>query len=479
MSAVKIRKKTVRLSKIFLVTLLMAVMLFGSIAPAQAQDGTPPLGPIINGTVADAGEYPWQVALVGGSTSDLFNGQFCGGSLIHAQWVLTAAHCVVQGGVTVAASSLDVVAGINNLSSDVSYQRRDVIQVIPHPSYNPSTQDNDIALLQLASAVTLGGSGNGKTAAIPLVPSNIGALTGVTSTVTGWGNTSTVSNVFLPELREVEVPIYDNSVCNDASHYNGSITANMICAGFDAGGKDSCQGDSGGPLVVLNSGQFVLAGVVSWGIGCAQPMLPGVYTRVSQYVTWVNSYVPVGTSSIFTDVLLTHWALSFIERLYNSGITSGCATGLYCPESPVTRAQMAIFLERGIHYPSSFTPPDVPATFTDTAGHFAEDWIEALKNDGVTAGCGAGIYCPESYVTRAQMAVFLLKAKYGTSYAPPAVNGSTGFTDVPVGAFADAWIKQLAAEGITSGCGGTNYCPDNSVTRAEMAVFLVRTFSLP
>ena len=477
MSAVKIRKKTVRLSKIFIVTLLMAVMLFGSIAPAQAQDGAPPLGPIVGGTVADLGEYPWQVALVGGNAVDLFNGQFCGGSLINAQWVVTAAHCVVSGGVPVSAASLDVVAGINNLNTSVGYQRRDVIQVIVHPSYNAGTQDNDIALLQMASAITLGGSGDGKTALIPLVASNIGSLAGVTSTITGWGNTSSTSNAYLPELREVSVPIYDNSVCNDASHYNGAITANMICAGFDAGGKDSCQGDSGGPFVVLDGGQYKLAGIVSWGIGCALPMLPGVYTRVSQYVDWINVYAPT-SSSIFTDVALNHWALTFIERLYNSGITSGCAAGLYCPESSVTRAQMAIFLEKGIHGPA-FTPTNVLPTFTDTVGHFAEDWIEALKTDGVTSGCGAGIYCPENPVTRAQMAVFLLKAKYGAAYAPPAVGVTTGFTDVPVGAFADAWIKQLAAEGITGGCGGTNYCPDNSVTRAEMAVFLVKNFNLP
>ena len=140
---------------------------------------------------------------------------------------------------------------------------------------------------------------------------------------------------------------------------------------------------------------------------------------------------------------------------------------------------MAVFLEKGLHYPNSFAPQNLTPTFTDTVGHWAEDWIETLKNDGITSGCGLGIYCPEDSVTRAQMAVFLLKAKYGSSYTPPTVGLSTGFSDVPVSYWAAAWIKQLALDGITGGCGNGNYCPDDSVTRAQMAVFLVRIFNLP
>ena len=183
----------------------------------------------------------------------------------------------------------------------------------------------------------------------------------------------------------------------------------------------------------------------------------------------------------FPDVLATYWAWDLIERLYDAGITGGCSTSplSYCPENEVTRAQMAVFLERGLHYPASFTAPNVAPTFNDTVGHWAEDWIEALKNDGITAGCATGMYCPENPVTRAQMAVFLLKAKYGSSYTPPVVGTSTGFGDVPTTHWASAWIKQLAAESITGGCGGGNYCPESPVTRAQMAVFLVRTFSLP
>ena len=183
--------------------------------------------------------------------------------------------------------------------------------------------------------------------------------------------------------------------------------------------------------------------------------------------------------STFNDVPSNYWAWQYIERLYNASITGGCSSNplSYCPESSVTRAQMAVFIEKGTHYPATFSPSDAASTFTDTVGHWAEDWIEALKSDGITSGCGTGVYCPENPVTRAQMAVFLLKAKHGAAYTPPAATGI--FTDVPIGYWADKWIEQLAAEGITNGCAAGLYCPDNPVTRAQMAVFLVKAFGLP
>lgn len=180
---------------------------------------------------------------------------------------------------------------------------------------------------------------------------------------------------------------------------------------------------------------------------------------------------------VFLDVPGNYWAASFIERLSQAAITSGCGSGNYCPEDAVTRAQMAIFLERGIHG-SSFDPGTPLITFTDTTGNWARYWIEALRTDGITSGCGGNVYCPESPVNRDQMAVFLLRAKHGKMYIPPHVT-STGFADVPQGYWDADWIAQLASEGITSGCSASNYCPSAAVTRAQMAVFLVRAFSLP
>jgi hypothetical protein len=201
--------------------------------------------------------------------------------------------------------------------------------------------------------------------------------------------------------------------------------------------------------------------------------------------TYVNGTLTVQTpnTQTFDDVPTGYWAKSFIDTLYGAGITGGCATGplRYCPEGSVTRAEMAVFLLRGIHG-SSYVPPAVGAStgFGDVpVGYWAGAFIKQLAAEGITAGCCGGNYCPEGSVTRAEMAVFLLRAKHGSSYAPPAVGASTGFGDVPLNYWAAAFIKQLVTEGITSGCAADGYCPENSVTRAEMAVFLVRAFSLP
>jgi hypothetical protein len=142
---------------------------------------------------------------------------------------------------------------------------------------------------------------------------------------------------------------------------------------------------------------------------------------------------------------------------------------------------MAVFLLKSVHS-SEFTPPSVGADtgFNDVpTSYWAAAWIKELALEGITTGCGGGSYCPDATVSRAQMAVFLLKAKNGSSYSPPAVGGDTGFGDVDTSYWAAAWIKQLVADGITSGCGGGNYCPENPVTRAQMAIFLQRTFNLP
>jgi hypothetical protein len=180
----------------------------------------------------------------------------------------------------------------------------------------------------------------------------------------------------------------------------------------------------------------------------------------------------------FADVPPEYWAFQYVESLAASGITGGCGGGNYCPGNNVSRAQMAVFLERGMRGSSFVPPPATGVLFADVgAADFAAAYIEQLAADGVTGGCGGGNYCPNSNVTRAQMAVFLLRAKYGSFYDPPAATGV--FLDVPVGSFADKWIEQLALEGITGGCGGGNYCPNDPVARDQMAVFLVRAFSLP
>jgi hypothetical protein len=183
------------------------------------------------------------------------------------------------------------------------------------------------------------------------------------------------------------------------------------------------------------------------------------------------------SAQTFNDVPPEHWAYAFIEVFSAHGITGGCGNGNYCPDDSVTRAQMAVFLERGRHG-GWFEPPAATGNvFTDIGpDSYAASFIEHLAGDRITSGCGQNRFCPDRTVTRDQMAVFLLRSKYGSSYTPPAPSGV--FNDVPVEYWAAGWIEQLAVEGITGGCGNNNFCPNDSVTRDQMAVFLVRTFEL-
>ena len=178
----------------------------------------------------------------------------------------------------------------------------------------------------------------------------------------------------------------------------------------------------------------------------------------------------------FNDISQTAPQYYFVETLFHNLVTSGCGGGAYCPDGPTTRAQMAVFLLKASQG-SSYTPPVCSGVFGDVTcpSQFA-DWIEDLFSRGITAGCGGGNYCPTASTTRGQMAVFLLKTSLGPGYVPPACAGI--FADVPCPGQDADWIEDLFNRGITAGCGGGNYCPTDPVTRGQMAVFLTNTFGL-
>jgi Tol biopolymer transport system component len=187
---------------------------------------------------------------------------------------------------------------------------------------------------------------------------------------------------------------------------------------------------------------------------------------------------------VFSDVAPAHPFAPWIEALMEAGIAAGCAAEppLYCPDAPVTRAQLAIFLVRALLGPGASPPPPTGTVFTDVpVDAFAAAWIEELTALGLTAGCAADppLYCPRAAVTRGQSALFLLRARHGTAYEPPPATG-TMFVDVPASHPFGAWIEQLAREGITAGCatGPARFCPDAPTTRGQIAVFLVEGLGL-
>jgi len=189
-----------------------------------------------------------------------------------------------------------------------------------------------------------------------------------------------------------------------------------------------------------------------------------------------NGTLVKGFVSDFLDTPPANQFHAFVTTLVSNAITAGIGGGLYGVGDDTLRQQMAVFLLKGKHG-LCYTPPPCSGTFTDVPcpSTFAP-WIEALAAEGSTGGCGGGAYCPMNPVRRDQMAVFLLKAEHGSSYAPPGCAGT--FPDVPCPSPFANWIEQLAAENITGGCGSGNYCPLSNNTRGQMAVFISKTFNL-
>ncbi len=247
----------------------------------------------------------------------------------------------------------------------------------------------------------------------------------------------------------------------------------------EAGGVVTCNLGS-----VSSNGSFTVTTAVDKlkKIGATHTLATTEYDiTADNVVTPYDGLAAVNATVVtpFADVNIGHFAIDYIQSIWAYGITGGCISSplSYCPNVPISRAQMAIYIERGIHG-GSFDPGTPPITFTDTATNSARYFIEALKADGITGGCGPNIFCPANGILRSQMSIFLLRGKHGSAYTPPPATG-TYWLDVTTSTFAAAWAEQLGAEGITSGCSPNYFCPNNTVTRAEMAVLVERTFSLP
>ncbi|XP_072140045.1 transmembrane protease serine 13-like isoform X1 [Mobula birostris] len=231
---------------------------------------------IVGGAPARLGKWPWQVSL------QFKSRPVCGGSIISHDWVITASHCIFDEE-ALNPSNWKVYSGFISLHQLSSATLRFVSKIITHENYNRDNNDNDIALMKLTHPLEI----TDKVRPVCLPSYNQEFTGGTPCWITGFGRVEESATSVSNTLLEARVNIIDRATCNQRSSYGGLITDRMICAGNLSGGVDSCQGDSGGPLACEVSGTYYLAGITSWGIGCARVNRPGVYTRVTQFTDWI------------------------------------------------------------------------------------------------------------------------------------------------------------------------------------------------
>ncbi|XP_071524796.1 trypsin-1-like [Panulirus ornatus] len=261
-------------------TLVFCLLLAGAFA---APSGKPTfrrgLNKIVGGTDVTPGELPYQLSFQDISWGFAFH--FCGASIYNEHWAICAGHCV-QGEDMDKPDYLQVVAGEHDMDVNEGNEQTVILsKIIQHEDYNAFTISNDVSLLKFSQPLTF----NEFVSAIA-IPAQGHSASG-NCVVSGWG--TTVEGGSSPDvLQKVTVPIVSDAECRNAYGQN-EIDDSMICAGVPEGGKDSCQGDSGGPLACSDTGSDYLAGIVSWGYGCARPNYPGVYCEVAYFVDWIKA----------------------------------------------------------------------------------------------------------------------------------------------------------------------------------------------
>ncbi|XP_061399539.1 serine proteinase stubble [Musca vetustissima] len=263
-----------------------------TVSAARSECGIPvltrPETRIVGGKSAAFGRWPWQVSVRRTSFFGFSSTHRCGGALINENWIATAGHCVDD----LLISQIRIRVGeydFAHVQEQLPYIERGVSKKIVHPQYNFFTYEYDLALVKMEQPLEFAPHVS------PIcLPETDSLLIGMNATVTGWGRLSEGGT--LPSvLQEVSVPIVSNDNCKSMFLRAGRqefIPEIFLCAGYENGGQDSCQGDSGGPLQVKSqNGHYFLAGIISWGIGCAEANLPGVCTRISKFVPWIMENV--------------------------------------------------------------------------------------------------------------------------------------------------------------------------------------------
>ncbi|GAB1602013.1 serine protease hepsin-like [Argonauta hians] len=242
---------------------------------------------VVGGTEAYPGSWPWMVML------RVKGVKLCAGSILNRNWVLTAAHCFDY--VQLQNASVWTVTSAKHHSNctDTTEQEWPVASIVIHPLYVASTNENDIALIKLSTPLQY----NCRSQPVCLPDDRTPLKVGRMCKIAGWG--MTFGKGSSTALNELSLPVMDGSLCGSPEFYGSRYFHNkMVCLGYPQGGVDACNGDSGGPMVCQKDGTWVLSGVTSWGIGCAQAKRPGVYTRVRPFMPWIKQHLNVKDTDI-------------------------------------------------------------------------------------------------------------------------------------------------------------------------------------